>query len=79
MHLLLFFYQEYLYLLRRLQKIKNILEFMKKVKIEFATKWNVITYPSTFGIDKSGKIKYGVNVTIEWDYPEFIKKIQSLL
>ena len=68
---------------------KTILEFMKKVKVEFpvlldnngefATKWNVITYPSTFVIDKSGEIKYGVNAAIEWDSPEFIKKIQSLL
>ena len=68
---------------------KTILEFMKKVKVEFpvlldqdgsfAKKWNVITYPSTFIIDKEGKIKYGVNAAIEWDSPEFIRKIKSLL
>jgi len=68
---------------------KTILEFMKKVKVEFpvlldkdggfAKKWNVITYPSTFVIDKNGDIKYGVNAAIEWDSPEFIKKIKSLL
>jgi len=45
----------------------------------FAKKWNVITYPSTFIIDKEGKIKYGVNAAIEWDAPEFIKKIKELL
>ena len=68
---------------------KVILEFMKKVNVEFpvlldkdggfAKKWNVITYPSTFIIDKEGKIKYGVNAAIEWDDPEFIKKIKELL
>ena len=68
---------------------KTILEFMEKVKVEFpvlldqngdfAKKWNVITYPSTFVIDKEGKIRYGVNAAIEWDNPEFIKKIKALL
>lgn len=67
---------------------KTILEFMKKVNVEFpvlldkdggfAKKWNVITYPSTFIIDKEGKIKYGVNAAIEWDDPEFIKRIKAL-
>ena len=68
---------------------KTILEFMKKVKVDFpvlldpdgnfAKRWNVITYPSTFVIDKNGNIKFGVNAAIEWDSPEFIKKIKTLL
>ena len=68
---------------------KTILEFMKNVSVEFpvlldkdgqfATKWNVITYPSTFVIDKKGNIKYGVNAAIDWDSPEFIAKIKLLL
>ena len=68
---------------------KVIVDFMKKINVEFpvlldqdgsfAKKWNVITYPSTFVIDKNGNIKYGVNAAIEWDSPEFIKKIKSLL
>lgn len=68
---------------------KTIIDFMKKVNVEFpvlldqdgsfAKKWNVITYPSTFVIDPNGKIKYGVNAAIEWDNPEFIKKIKELL
>ena len=67
---------------------KTILEFMKKVNVEFpvlldkdgtfAKKWNVIAYPSTFVIDKNGVIKYGVNAAIEWDSPELIEKIKSL-
>jgi len=68
---------------------KTIIDFMKKVNVDFpvlldkegdfAKKWNVITYPSTFVIDKQGNIKYGVNAAIEWDSPEFIEKIKSLL
>jgi len=68
---------------------RTITEFMKKVKVDFpvlldkngdfARKWNVITYPSTFVIGKDGKIKYGVNAAIEWDNPEFIDKLKSLL
>lgn len=68
---------------------KTILDFMKEVNVEFpvlldqngrfSRKWNVITYPSTFVIDKNGNIKYGVNAAIDWDSPEFIAKIKSLL
>lgn len=68
---------------------KTILDFMKMVQVdfpvlldqegEFAKQWNVITYPSTFVIDKNGNIEYGVNAAIEWDNPELIKKIKSLL
>ncbi len=67
----------------------TILNFLKKVKVDFpvlldhdgsfAKQWNVITYPSTFVIDKKGNIKYGVNAAIEWDSPEFIEKINALL
>ena len=62
--------------------------FMKKINVEFtvlldqngnfAKQWNVISYPSTFIIDKNGIIKYGVNAAIEWDSPELVKKIQSM-
>ncbi|MFK5915089.1 MAG: TlpA disulfide reductase family protein [Woeseiaceae bacterium] len=68
---------------------KTILEFMKEINVEFpvlldkdgsfAKRWNIITYPSTFVIDKKGNIKYGVNAAIEWDDPELIKKLKSLL
>ncbi len=67
---------------------KTILDFMKEVNVEFpvlldhngdfAKKWNVMAYPSTFIISPEGKIKYGVNAAIEWDAPEVINKIKSL-
>jgi len=68
---------------------ETILSFMEKVNVEFpvlldhsgnfAKKWKVITYPSTFVIDTNGKIRYGVNAAIEWDDPKLIETIQSLL
>ena len=68
---------------------KTILDFMKKVKVDFpvlldpngsfAKKWNVIAYPSTFVIDSKGNIKYGVNAAIEWDKDDVIKQITSLM
>ena len=68
---------------------KTIQEFMDKVNVEFpvlldlngefAKKWNVITYPSTFVIDTHGQIKYGVNAAIEWDDPVVIEKLKMLL
>ena len=68
---------------------KTIREFMKQVKVEFpvlldrngefAKQWNIITYPSTFVIDSTGKIQYGVNAAIEWDSPEVVQKLKALL
>lgn len=53
---------------------QTVIDFMDKVNVEFpvlhdknrdfAKQWNVITYPSTFVMDKHGQIKYGVNAAI---------------
>lgn len=68
---------------------KTISSFMEKVKVDFpvlldqngatAHHWNVISYPSTFVIDRQGKFRYGVNAAIEWDTPELIQKLESLM
>ncbi len=68
---------------------QSILDFIKKVNVEFivlldqdgnfANKWNIITYPSTFVIDTKGNIRYGVNAAIEWDNPDVVKKLKALL
>ena len=68
---------------------KTVLSFMQRVKVDFpvlldhsgatAHRWNVITYPSTFVIDRQGKFRYGVNAAIEWDAPELIRKLESLM
>lgn len=68
---------------------RAIIEFMDKVDVEFpvlldyngetASRWNVISYPSTFVIDKNGEIAYGVNAAIEWDSPDVIRQIETLM
>ena len=67
---------------------QTIEKFMKQVDVnfpvlldyngEFSKQWQVITYPSTFVIDKRGVIRYGVNAAIEWDDPGLIKILTAL-
>lgn len=68
---------------------KIVKAFLKRVNVEFPVlmdingsvsgQWNVVTFPSTFVIGSDGKIHYGVNAAIEWDSPEVINKLESLL
>ena len=66
----------------------SVNDFLKTVNVEypvlldingeFAAKWNVVAYPSTYIIDTNGKIRYGVNSAIEWDSPEVIETLKSM-
>jgi len=67
----------------------TIKTFLKQVKVEYpvlldnegeiSAKWNVIAYPSTFVIGSDGKIHYGVNAAIDWDAPEVVQALESLM
>jgi len=60
-----------------------------KIKIDFPVlldidgnvmrQWNVMAFPTTFVIDKNGKIRYALFGSIEWDTIEIRKKIQALV
>ncbi len=62
--------------------------FMRKVNVEFpvlmditgeyARRWNIITYPSTFVLDSRGVIRYGVNAAIAWDDAQVIDMLKAL-
>lgn len=41
--------------------------------------WNVMAFPTSFVIDKQGKIRYALFGSIEWDTAEIISKIDSLI
>ena len=46
---------------------------------EAMRQWNVMAFPTSFVIDKKGNIRYALFGSIDWDTPEIIKKIQTLL
>ncbi len=68
---------------------ETIRKFMQEVKVEFpvlldtegefSKQSKVIVFPSTYVIDTNGIIRYGVNAAIEWDDPELIRTLKSLL
>ncbi len=41
--------------------------------------WNVMAFPTSFVIDKRGKIRYALFGSVDWDTPEIISKIESLI
>lgn len=67
----------------------HIRQFMKKVQVDFpvlldpqgqtADTWNVFAFPSSFLIDRAGRIRYSVNSALEWDAAEPTQLIQSLI
>ncbi len=71
------------------ESVATIRAFLKEVKVEYpvlldnegqtSATWNVIAYPSTFVIGSDGKIHYGVNAAIDWDAPEVVRVLESLM
>jgi thiol-disulfide isomerase/thioredoxin len=71
------------------QDKSTVEKFLQRVDVNFpvlldpdgnyAKSWKVISFPSTFVIDKQGNIRYGVNAAIAWDSPELIDKLSALL
>ena len=63
--------------------------FMKSVPVNFdiildtdsktVRDWKVYAYPSTYLIDKSGQIQFSYRGALEWDAPDIIQTIESLL
>ena len=71
------------------ESAETVREFMRRVEVDFpvlldeqgdyARRWNVITYPSTFVLDTQGRIRYGVNAAIDWDDPAVIERLRELM
>lgn len=68
---------------------EQITEFLKQVKVDFpvlfdhdgavAQQWNVFSMPTSFLVDRSGKVRYAVSRSIHWDLPEHTVVIERLL
>jgi hypothetical protein len=62
---------------------------MRRVAVEFTVlvdedgrasgDWRVFAFPSSFLVDRSGRIRYSVNSAIPWDEPEAIEHIDTLV
>lgn len=71
------------------EETETVKKFLKPMNIEFPVltdpqglsvkPWKLVAFPSSFVIDKQGKIRYGLFGGIEWDNPEVLNIIQSLL
>lgn len=59
------------------EKPEHILQFMREVEVDFpvlmdddgavSRDWGVFAFPSSFILDRDGRIRYSVNTAIEWD------------
>lgn len=66
----------------------EIAEFLKKIKIDFPIlrdpdakaieAWKVFVAPSTFVLDKHGKIRHTLQGGAEWDAPTLIRTITAM-
>jgi thiol-disulfide isomerase/thioredoxin len=44
-----------------------------------AKAWKAFVYPTSFLVDKAGRIRYSLNGTLEWDEPEVVEIIERLM
>lgn len=68
---------------------EHVREFMRRVAVDFpvlldldgqvAADWQVFAFPSSFLLDRSGRIRYSVNNAIAWDEEEAIEVIDQLI
>lgn len=67
----------------------QIREFVKEVKVDFTIlmdrdgkaikEWKVFVFPTSYLVDKSGRIRYGVLGAKEWDDADALRRVGELL
>ena len=67
----------------------HVRAFLKRVNVDFpvlldrdgvvSSRWRVFAFPSSFLLDRQGKVRYSVNTAIEWDSDEVKTVIERLL
>ncbi|MCU7893508.1 MAG: TlpA family protein disulfide reductase [Candidatus Thiodiazotropha sp. (ex Ustalcina ferruginea)] len=63
--------------------------FLKDIPVDFpvlmdrdgltSLAWQVFSFPSSFIIDRQGRIRYSANRAINWDNQEVVQAIDALL
>jgi thiol-disulfide isomerase/thioredoxin len=66
----------------------HVLDFMEQVQVDFpvlmdsdgavAARWRVFAFPSSFILDRRGRVRYSVNTAIEWDTEAVMAVIDAL-
>lgn len=68
---------------------EEIRAFLKQVPVDFPIlldsegallkPWQVFAFPTSYVLDKQGRMRLGLFGSIEWDAPETVAKLQALL
>lgn len=68
---------------------EEIRAFLKQVPVNFPIvldgeganlkAWNVFAFPTSYVVDKQGRIRLGLFGSIEWDSPEAVSRLEALL
>ncbi|WP_019612523.1 TlpA disulfide reductase family protein [Thioalkalivibrio sp. AKL7] len=71
------------------ESAEHITAFMQEVQVDFpvlmdfdgrvAADWRVFAFPSSFILDRDGRVRYSVNSAIEWDDPDVIATVEALM
>jgi len=71
------------------ESAQDIAEFAKQVPIDFpvlldldgrlSKDWGVFSFPTTFVVDRQGRVRYSLNQGVEWDIPELEAPLVELL
>ena len=71
------------------ESAEHIREFMQKVQVDFpvlmdsdgrvSAEWKVFAFPSSFILDREGRLRYSVNSAIDWEEPEVLDAVRGLM
>lgn len=70
-------------------EVADVEQFLQRVPVQFPIlmdlegevlkSWRVVAFPTTFILDRDGSIQYALFGGFEWDSPEAIETLESLL
>ena len=71
------------------ESAEHIREFMQKVQVDFpvlmdsdgrvSAEWRVFAFPSSFILDREGRLRYSVNSAIDWEEQEVLDAVRGLM